>query len=187
MLADGAAHLAICHGTVRPTSKLHRVPDRITVATDGSCLVNPGGPGGWAWVVSQSCWAAGGNPSTTNQRMELQAVGEAVRAFPAGVSLHIQSDSRYAINCLTTWLPGWIRNDWRNSAKKPVANRDLIEYIAHLMHGRTITFEHVRGHRGHPLNELADVTCGAAAAATRDGSPVDRGPAGCVDLLLARH
>ena len=161
------------------------VPDRIVIATDGSCLVNPGGPGGWAWVVSTTCWSAGGNPSTTNQRMELQAVGEAVRAFPVGTPLLIQSDSRYAINCLTTWLPGWVRNDWKNSAKKPVANRDLIEYIAFLMRGREISFEHVRGHRGHVLNELADLKCGAAAAATRDGGVVDSGPAGCVETLLA--
>jgi ribonuclease HI len=161
------------------------VPERIVIATDGSCLENPGGAGGWAWVVSESCWAAGGNPSTTNQRMELQAVGEAVRTF-AGAALHIQSDSRYAINCLTTWLPAWQRNNWVNSARKPVANRDLIEYIAFLMRGRDVTFEHVRGHRGHVLNELADVRCGAAAAATRDGSVVDAGPAGCARALLAR-
>lgn len=159
---------------------------RIVLATDGSCLSNPGGPGGWAWVVSESCWAAGGNPSTTNQRMELQAVGEAVRAFPEDRPLHIQSDSLYAIKCLTEWLPNWLRNNWVNSAKKPVSNRDLIEYIAFLMKGRDITFEHVRGHRGHELNELADVKCGAAAAATRDGSVVDTGPVGCIDRLLSR-
>ena len=162
-----------------------RVSSRIVLATDGSCLSNPGGPGGWAWVVSETCWAAGGSPSTTNQRMELQAVGEAVRAFPADRPLHIQSDSLYAIKCLTEWLPSWLRNNWVNSAKKPVSNRDLIEYIAFLMKGRDITFEHVRGHRGHVLNELADVTCGAAAAATRDGSAVDTGPVGCIDRLLA--
>lgn len=158
---------------------------RIVVATDGSCLANPGGPGGWAWVVSGECWAAGGNSSTTNQRMELQAVGEAVRAFPGHVPLHIQSDSVYAIKCLTEWLPGWLRNDWINSAKKPVSNRDLIEYIAFLMRGREITFEHVRGHRGHALNELADLRCGAAAAAIRDGSGIDSGPPGCVEQALA--
>lgn len=157
---------------------------RIVVATDGSCLANPGGPGGWAWVVSPHCWAAGGSPSTTNQRMELQAVGEVVRAFPADRSLHIQTDSVYAMKCLTVWLPAWLRNNWVNSAKKPVSNRDLIEYIASLMRGRDVTFEHVRGHRGHRLNELADVKCGAAAAATRDGGPLDPGPTGCVDQLL---
>jgi ribonuclease HI len=116
--------------------------------------------------------------------MELQAVGEAVRAFPLDRPLHIQSDSLYAIKCLTEWLPNWLRTNWINSAKKPVSNRDLIEYIAFLMRGRDITFEHVRGHRGHPLNGLADLKCGAAAAATRDGSTVDAGPAGCVDQLI---
>ncbi len=163
-----------------------RVPavSRIVIATDGSCLANPGGAGGWAWVVSADCWAAGGNPSTTNQRMELQAIGEAVRAFPVDRPLHIQSDSLYSIKCLTEWLPNWLRNNWVNSAKKPVANRDLIEYIAFLLKGRDITFEHVRGHRGHALNEFADVTCGAAAASIRDGSPVDVGPQGCITQLL---
>jgi ribonuclease HI len=119
--------------------------------------------------------------------MELQAVGEAVRAFPVDRPLHIQSDSLYAIKCLTEWLPSWLRNNWLNSAKKPVSNRDLIEYIAFLMRGRDITFEHVRGHRGHLLNELADVKCGAAAASTRDGSAVESGPAGCIDRLLAQR
>lgn len=162
------------------------MPERIVVATDGSCLVNPGGPGGWAWVVSPDCWAAGGHPSTTNQRMELQAIGQAVREFD-GAALHVQSDSRYAINCLTEWLPGWQRNNWVNSAKKPVANRDLIEYIAFLMKGRDITFEHVRGHQGHVLNEIADTKCGAAAAATRDGTAVDTGPPGCAAALMRRQ
>jgi ribonuclease HI len=160
------------------------VTPRITIATDGSCLGNPG-PGGWAWVVSESCWEAGGSPATTNQRMELQAIGQAVRAFPTAQPLLIQSDSRYAISCLTEWLPGWVRNSWRNSAKKPVANRDLIEYIAFLLRERDVTFEHVRGHRGHVLNELADLRCTGAAAATRDGLDVSRGPAGCVETLLA--
>ena len=149
--------------------------ERLTVATDGSCLSNPGGAGGWAWVVSADLWAAGGNASTTNQRMELQAIGEAVRAFPDRPLL-IQSDSQYSIKCLTEWLPGWVKNNWKNSAKKDVANQDLIKYIAFLLEDRDVVFEHVRGHRGHVLNEIADVKCGAAAAATRDGVPVDQGP-----------
>lgn len=145
------------------------------MATDGSCLSNPGGAGGWAWVVSEQQWAAGGNASTTNQRMELQAIGEAVRAFPDRPLL-IQSDSQYSIKCLTVWLPGWVKNNWKNSAKKDVANQDLIKYIAFLLEGRDVKFEHVRGHQGHVLNEIADVKCGAAAAATRDNLPVDQGP-----------
>lgn len=147
----------------------------MTIATDGSCLSNPGGAGGWAWVISPDQWAAGGNPSTTNQRMELQAIGEAVRAFP-NQPLLIQSDSLYSIKCLTEWLPNWIKNNWKNSAKKEVANQDLIKYIAFLLESSDVKFEHVRGHRGHILNELADVKCGAAAAAIRDGLPVDGGP-----------
>lgn len=162
-------------------------PTRLTVATDGSCLSNPGGAGGWAWVVSPDCWGAGGHESTTNQRMELQAIGMAVRTFPGNLPLLIQSDSLYSIKCLTEWLPNWIKNNWVNSAKKPVANRDLIEYIAFLIKDRDIKFEHVRGHRGHVLNELADVKCGDAAAAVRDGGTVDDGPQGCVRELLAGH
>ncbi|AZI58986.1 ribonuclease HI [Nakamurella antarctica] len=160
---------------------------RLTVATDGSCLSNPGGAGGWAWVVSEECWGAGGSASTTNQRMELQAIGQVARAFPSDVPLLIQSDSQYSIKCLTEWLPNWLKNNWVNSAKKPVANRDLIEYIAFLLKDRDVTFEHVRGHRGHVLNEIADMKCGAAAEATRDGLPVNEGPAGCLEKLLAQH
>ncbi len=148
---------------------------RLTIATDGSCLSNPGGAGGWAWVVSEDEWAAGANASTTNQRMELQAIGEAVRAFP-GRPLLIQSDSLYSIKCLTEWLPGWIKRGWKNSARQDVANQDLIKYIERLLDGRDVEFEHVRGHRGHVLNEIADVKCGAAAAALRSGDPVATGP-----------
>ncbi len=148
---------------------------RLTIATDGSCLSNPGGAGGWAWVVSEAEWAAGANPSTTNQRMELQAIGQAVRDFPDRALL-IQSDSLYSIKCLTEWLPGWIKRGWKNSAKQDVANQDLIKYIAQLLVGRDVEFEHVRGHRGHVLNELADLKCGAAAAALRAGQPIEVGP-----------
>ena len=148
---------------------------RLTIATDGSCLSNPGGAGGWAWVISEDEWAAGANASTTNQRMELQAIGEAVRAF-GGRPLLIQSDSLYSIKCLTEWLPGWIKRGWKNSARQDVANQDLIRYILQLLDGHDVDFEHVRGHRGHVLNEIADLKCGAAAAAQRSGEPVDGGP-----------
>lgn len=150
--------------------------DPLVIATDGSCLVNPDGPGGWAWAVSPDHWRAGGHASTTNNKMELRAVFEALSATPADGPTIIETDSMYVINSLTRWLSNWKRNGWRNSKKEPVANREAIELIDGLLVGRAVTWQFVKGHTGHVLNEVCDLRAGAAAAATRDGAPVDEGP-----------
>ncbi|MGI9023825.1 MAG: ribonuclease H family protein, partial [Acidimicrobiales bacterium] len=97
-----------------------------TVAyTDGACLGNPG-PGGWAWAVPGGRWASGAAAATTNQRMELTAALDAVRALPG--PLEVVSDSTYVVNCFRDrWWEGWIARGWRTKAKQPVANRDLWE------------------------------------------------------------
>jgi ribonuclease HI len=150
--------------------------DRLVIATDGSCLANPDGPGGWAWAVSPTSWAAGGHPSTTNNKMELRAIYEALAATPASQPLLIESDSQYAIKALTVWLAGWKRNGWRNAARKPVANRAAIEAIDAALQGRDVQWRYVRGHNGHLLNEICDLRAGEAAAAIREGRPVSEGP-----------
>jgi ribonuclease HI len=150
--------------------------DRLVIAADGSCLVNPDGPGGWAWATSPETWAAGGHPSTTNNKMELRAVFEALSVTPVDRPLLIETDSMYVINSLTRWLANWKRNGWRNSKKEPVANRSAIEAIDELLIGREVAWRHVKGHAGHVLNEVCDLRAGLAAAATRDGTPVDTGP-----------
>jgi len=149
--------------------------DRVTVATDGSCLGNPG-PGGWAWATGEGEWGAGANSRTTNNLMELRALYEALRAFPPEVPLLIQADSQYVIRIFTEWVDGWIARGWRTADKKPVGNRPNIELIVPLLHERDVEWEHVRGHTGHNLNELVDKRARAAATAIRDGLPVDSGP-----------
>ncbi|MGB9013641.1 MAG: ribonuclease H [Aeromicrobium sp.] len=141
-----------------------RAPSAATVVfTDGSCLVNPGGPGGWAWAIDTQHHDSGPDPSTTNQRMEIRAAFEAVKAHPG--PLHIVSDSQYVVNCFTqNWWRGWHSRGWLNSAKKPVANRDLWEPFIELVLTRgDVTFEWVKGHAGHDMNEFVDELAGAAA------------------------
>ncbi|MCY4293233.1 MAG: ribonuclease HI, partial [Acidimicrobiaceae bacterium] len=104
------------------------------VYTDGACLGNPG-PGGWAWAVPGGAWACGAAPDTTNQRMELRAVLEALRELDGPVE--VVSDSTYVINCFRDrWYEGWLRRGWRNSNRKEVANRDLWEPLIELFLSR---------------------------------------------------
>ncbi len=124
------------------------------VYTDGACRGNPG-PGGWAWVVPDGQSASGGAPQTTNQRMELTAALEAVRSLDG--PLEVFSDSTYVVNCFRDrWWEGWIRRGWRNSQKKPVANRDLWEPLVELVLAREIEFVWVKGHSGNRWNDEAD-------------------------------
>src|SRR5579884_1499590 len=93
------------------------------VYTDGACLGNPG-PGGWAWAVPDGAFCSGASPRSTNQRMEITAVLEAVGTLPGALS--VVSDSTYVVHCFRDrWYEGWIARGWRNSQRKPVANRDL--------------------------------------------------------------
>jgi len=102
----------------------------LTAAADGSSLGNPG-PAGWAWYVDDDCWAAGGWESSTNNRGELTAVLELLRATEAaglaGEELLIQCDSQYVINSLTKWRHGWKKRGWRKADGKPVLNADLVK------------------------------------------------------------
>lgn len=151
----------------------------ITAAVDGSSLGNPG-PAGWAWVVSEDCWDAGGWPSGTNNLGELNAVLELLKATAqAGLAdqeLHILADSQYAINVISKWSPGWKKRGWVKADKKPIKNLELIQEIDRAMQGRIVTFEWVKGHAGHPLNERADDAARLCAEAYRDGRDIPTGP-----------
>ncbi|WP_341940618.1 ribonuclease H [Microbacterium sp. LWH10-1.2] len=148
----------------------------ITAAADGSALGNPG-PNGWAWYIDDANWAAGGSPHGTNNQGELQAVLELLRAT-AGTSekLVIECDSKYVIDSITKWMPGWKRKGWRKSDGGPVLNRDLMEALDEAMRGRDVTFEWVKGHAGHPLNEAADERANGAAKAYQAKQEPNRGP-----------
>lgn len=146
-------------------------PDPVLLATDGSCLRNPGGPTGWAWVRTDGCWAYAGRPAGTNQIGELLAVVLALTDHP-DVPLVIQCDSSYAIGCATTWKKGWQRNNYVNSQKKIVSNLEIIQELHRLIDARraSLTFSKVKGHdlsNRWPLNTAVDVVCGTAAAATQ--------------------
>lgn len=135
----------------------------IEVYTDGACSGNPG-PGGWAWAVAPDGEAhgSGGEARTTNQRMEVRAVLEALRALPG--QLTIVSDSTYVVNCFRDeWWVRWQRNGWRNSKKEPVANTDLWKPLIELYQQRRPEFRWVKGHSGDSMNDLVDRLAVAAA------------------------
>ncbi|HEX7276783.1 MAG TPA: ribonuclease H [Acidimicrobiales bacterium] len=149
--------------------------------TDGACLGNPG-PGGWAWAVPGGRFASGPEAHTTNQRMEIQAVLEAVRALDG--PLEVVSDSTYVVNCFRDrWWESWLARGWINSAKKPVANRDLWEpLIEEVRRDPTrIGFRWVKGHSGDVANDLVDRLAVEAARTqtgrTGEGTPTDLGAA----------
>jgi ribonuclease HI len=139
------------------------------VYTDGACSGNPG-PGGWAWVRPDGPWASGAEGHTTNQRMEITAAFEAVKA--ASGPVEVVSDSTYVVNCFRdAWWQGWIRRGWTNSRKEPVANRDLWEPFIELVRARgDVTFRWVKGHGADAMNDVADRLAVAAAASQRGAS-----------------
>ena len=148
----------------------------IIAAADGSALGNPG-PAGWAWYVSDGCWAAGGWPHATNNQSELKAVLELFRATAhLDDDLHVLCDSQYVINSVTKWMPGWKAKGWRKGDGKPVMNLDLLQELDAAIAGRRYTFEWVRGHVGHVLNEAADLRARSAAEAFQQGRPTPTGP-----------
>lgn len=140
----------------------------LEVYTDGACSGNPG-PGGWAWAVDDERQASGAEVATTNQRMEIRAALEAVRALSG--PLVVVSDSTYVVKCFNDgWWRRWVERGWVSSARKPVANRDLWEPLVDLVRDRSdVTFRWVKGHSGHPMNDLADRLAVAAAAELQQG------------------
>ncbi len=148
----------------------------ITAAADGSALGNPG-PNGWAWYIDDDNWAAGGSPHGTNNQGELRAVLELLLAT-AGTDepLLIMCDSKYVIDSITKWMPGWKRRGWRKADGGAVLNRDLMESLDAAMQGRDVKFAWVKGHAGHDLNEAADERANAAARAYQAKTEPRRGP-----------
>lgn len=148
----------------------------IVAAADGSALGNPG-PTGWAWFVDEGCWRAGGFAHGTNNIGELNAVLDLLQQTAAvDEALHIICDSTYVINTITKWMAGWKRKGWRKGDGKPVLNLEIIKALDEAMVGRDVSFEWVKGHTGHPLNEAADQRANAAAQAFKSGTPVATGP-----------
>lgn len=145
----------------------------LVVGTDGSCLKNPDGPTGWAYVCDNGSFSYGGRPSGTNQIGELMAILTVLRHHP-DVDLEIQSDSAYAIGCSSTWKPGWQRARYVRKTG-PIANLDIIMAIHQLLDARaaSVSFVKVKAHLSdetiHPLNVRADELAGRGARAAQLG------------------
>ena len=130
----------------------------VIVATDGACKGNPG-PGGWGAVLR---WGdvvktlSGGEPDTTNNRMELTGAIEALAALKRPCNVELSTDSVYVRDGITKWVFGWQKNGWKTAAKKPVANADLWQRLVAEAKRHKIEWIWVKGHAGHPENERAD-------------------------------
>ena len=138
----------------------------VVMYTDGACSGNPG-PGGWGVVLiedGRETELSGGQNPTTNQRMELTAPIEGLRALgPGRGRVAIYSDSAYVVNCFRDkWYERWRKNGWLNAQKKPVENRDLWEALIALVEQHDVTWHKVAGHSGDPLNDRADALARAA-------------------------
>ena len=130
----------------------------VVIYTDGACSGNPG-PGGWGVVLRWNGTEKelhGGEPQTTNNRMELMAAIQALEALnrPSRVQLH--TDSTYLLNGITKWIAAWQRNGCRTSARKPVKNEDLWRRLVEAMNGHEVSWLWVKGHAGEEGNERAD-------------------------------
>ncbi|MEZ5498951.1 MAG: ribonuclease HI [Steroidobacteraceae bacterium] len=138
--------------------------NRVIIHTDGACRGNPG-PGGWAAVLrygENEREISGALAETTNNRMELMAVIEALRALKRNVSADIYTDSRYVQQGISEWLPEWKRRGWRTASRKPVKNQDLWQTLDELTNGHELRWHWVKGHAGHPENERADALANQA-------------------------
>jgi ribonuclease HI len=143
--------------------------EAVVIYTDGACKGNPG-PGGWgAWMR----WGEhekelfGGEPLTTNNRMELTAVIEALSALKRSTAVAVYTDSEYVKNGITTWIKGWKNRGWRTADNKPVKNMELWQRLDALVAQHQVSWHWVRGHTGDPGNERADELANRGCASVR--------------------
>ena len=144
----------------------------VELATDGACKGNPG-PGGWGAVLrfgETEKLLSGGERLTTNNRMELMAAIEGLKALKKPCRVKLSTDSRYVMDGMTKWMHGWLKNSWRTADKKPVKNADLWQALWAAAKPHRIEWEWVKGHAGHPDNERAD-TLASDAAIAAGGKP----------------
>lgn len=130
----------------------------IEIFTDGACRGNPG-PGGWGVLLrhaEKEKRLHGGEPQTTNNRMELQAAIEGLTSLPTACVVDLTSDSQYVRNGITEWLPNWKKRGWKTAAGKPVKNIDLWQQLEAACKRHQVRWHWVKGHSGHRENEIAD-------------------------------
>jgi ribonuclease HI len=141
----------------------------VEIATDGACKGNPG-PGGWGAVIrgaGKEKELSGGDPATTNNRMELTAAIRALAALTRPCRVTLSTDSRYVMDGLTKWIHGWRKNGWKTADRKPVKNAELWQELLDACEPHRIEWKWVKGHAGHPDNERADRLASDAANAAR--------------------
>ena len=141
----------------------------VEIFTDGACRGNPG-PGGWAALLrtgDKEREISGGEPLTTNNRMELRAAIEALNALKRPCRVEIHTDSTYVRDGIMKWIHGWKRNGWRTADRKPVKNAELWQELLAASEPHRIEWEWVKGHSGHPENERADKLASEAALGER--------------------
>ena len=139
----------------------------VEIFTDGACKGNPG-PGGWGVVIrsgTREKELSGGEPLTTNNRMELMAAIKGLEALTRPCRVALYTDSNYVRDGITKWTRGWIRNGWKTAVRKPVKNADLWQALIAAEAPHRIEWHWVKGHAGHPENECADALASAAAVA----------------------
>lgn len=130
----------------------------VEIYTDGACSGNPG-PGGWGVLLRYGAHEkelCGGEPETTNNRMEMMAVIQALSALKKRSTVHLYTDSKYVMDGINQWMDGWKARGWKTASKKPVKNQDLWQEIDSRLQEHHVTFFWVKGHAGHPENERAD-------------------------------
>lgn len=138
--------------------------DLVTIHTDGACRGNPG-PGGWGALLryrDQERVLRGGEPGTTNNRMEMLGAISALEALKRPSRVALYTDSQYVQKGITEWLPGWIRRGWRTADRKPVKNADLWQRLQAAAAPHRVSWHWVRGHAGDPDNERADALANEA-------------------------
>ncbi|HET9426959.1 MAG TPA: ribonuclease HI [Allosphingosinicella sp.] len=138
----------------------------VEIFTDGACKGNPG-PGGWGAVIradQKEKEISGGEPLTTNNRMELLAAIRALEALKRPCRVKLYTDSNYVRDGITKWIHGWKRNGWKTADRKPVKNAELWQELVDAAAAHTVEWHWVKGHSGHPENERADrLACAAAS------------------------
>ena len=145
--------------------------ERVVIYTDGACKGNPG-PGGWgAWLRwgDHEKELFGGDPATTNNRMELTAVIESLALLKRNTPVAVYTDSEYVKNGITTWIHGWKKRGWKTADNKPVKNIDLWQKLDALVASHEVQWHWVRGHTGDPGNERADALANRGVASLRAG------------------
>ena len=137
------------------TNKNHEL---VEIFSDGACSGNPG-PGGFGAILKygkETKEISGCEFVTTNNRMEMMAIIEALRQMKRPCRIKVITDSDYVVKGMTKWMPGWIKRNWLTAQKKPVLNRDLWEELLNLSRTHQIEWEWIKGHNGHPENERCD-------------------------------